>query len=202
MGLDSKGFIMGENVKQVTKISYRNSILNKLKENKIWKNTLKQLSLNTNDIKRTYFYTSKLNLVTIPILKGTVESVLNIYIYEDNFLITKISTIKQESGNSLYKVSTVNNELYYQFELDNNRRIGRWKFDKEIPFNETFQYLSNNRSVPSGRVGDAPCASQPFYECMNCFIVKTCGSDWVCVAACGYFLYQCIAGAAAACIIL
>jgi hypothetical protein len=196
---DSKAFVLGGNTKQVTQISFNNSLLNNLKKSEIWKTTLEQLSLNTNDIKRTYFHTSKLTLITIPIIDNSIESVLNIFINDDNFLITKITTLKQANSNSLYKVTNVKNELYYQFELDTNNRIGKWVFDKEIPFKETFNPSINSKEAP---IGDAPCASQPFNACMNCFIVKVCGNDWVCVAACGLFLPSCIGGAAAACVLL
>jgi hypothetical protein len=162
------------------------------------------------EIKRTYFYnTSKLTLITIPIINGVNENYLNIFITNEYFLITKFSLIKQVNGNILHVITSLEDELYYQFELDTNNRIGKWKIEKAIPFKETLVSLSNNNSKNKIRSLDEnlvefgiPCASKPFNECMNCLIIQTCGSDWVCAVACAVFVASCVGGAAVSCIIL
>ena len=51
-------------------------------------------------------------------------------------------------------------------------------------------------------LSDTPdCTSQTFNNCMNCLIIKTCGSDWMCMVACSIEIYACVAGAAALCIV-
>lgn len=195
--VDPKTFILGGNTKLISKIAFSNSLLDELKKSEVWTTINSQLKLNLNDLKRTYFYSSSISLVTIPIIGGSGEDVLNIFISENKFLITKIAISKQPNGNKLYQIKSAQDELCYQFELDTNDKIGHWNFEKKLPFKETFGKTSN-QDVATFYV-EQPCGSQPFNDCMNCFIVKTCGSDWMCVLACGAFIPSCIAGAAIVC---
>ncbi len=197
--IDSKTFLLGGNTKKVTTIGYGHSLLNKLKSSNEWKNVIDKLELNLNDIKRTYLHSSSISLVSIPILQKNNEGeYFNIYIFGNSFLITKFSQYRNINGNLTLEVKSLDNELYYKFDLNYENKIGNWSFQKEIPFKTVFMNeINSEQNRPA-----APCASMPFNACMNCFVIETCGSDWVCAVACGLFIPSCIGGAAAACVIL
>jgi hypothetical protein len=88
------------------------------------------------------------------------------------------------------------NSLYFKLDLNTEDKIGNWVFKNDIPFNTVFANVpSSNKKMMTA----APCGSQSFMNCMNCNIVQTCFSDWVCGLACGLFTVSCVGGSALMC---
>lgn len=198
---ENKTFFLGGNIKKVSSISYDNPDLNDLKQSGEWNEIVSKCNLDLTDIKKTYLINSSLSLVTIPILEKnkSTRGYFNIYLRNEKYLITKISETANSSGLTTYKIKSPKDTLYYQFDLNNKNQIGNWFFGKNLPLSEVFNgYAMSQQKVDPNK----PCASQPFNDCMNCFIIDVCGSDWMCTVTCGLFIPSCIGGAAAACIIL
>jgi hypothetical protein len=190
-----------ETQKKLLSINYTNSDLKNLKENLEWKEIIKSHTLDFSDIKKTYLHSSQMLLFTIPI-KNLKGEYYNIYSYRNNFIITKVNEIEKANGHITYEIKSSQNELFYKFDLNHEKKIGNWKFAKDIPFKEMFKDTQETQSTPTIEGPKKPCASMPFNACMNCFLIEVCGSDWMCMVACGAFIISCVGGAAAACIIL
>ena len=105
------------------------------------------------------------------------------------------------NGNQKVAVESIEGKSYYQLEINQENKVGNWKFNNPISFKDSKIKIIDNTSTPflaESIVGG--CGSLPFYQCMNCLIIGICGSDWVCTIACGLAIPSCLAGAAAVCI--
>jgi hypothetical protein len=201
--VDSRIVFLGGNTKKLTKIEFNNSSLQSLINSENWKDETENLVLKKSEIRKTYLHSSPIEIISIP-LGGNGIQFLNIYALNNNYLITKFVEIQKSDGIKTYEIRSIKDELYYKFDVNNANQMGNWFFNKEIPFSQVFK--TNTRTITPRHASyqqiDKPCNERPFDACMSCFIAEVCGSDWKCMIACGAFLPSCVAGAAAACILL
>ena len=198
-------FLLGGNTKLITKISYDNSLLKKLMGTKEWEALLNSQKINKEKIIKSYFHNSPIEVISIPIINklnlNNDQDILSIYSYKGEFIFTNMKISKLPNGNQQIAVKSFDNHLYYQLEINEHNKIGNWKLDKSIQFENSvaLNSKSTDNSVIDTQTED--CSKKPFGACMNCLIIGICGSDWVCTVACGIFIYSCVAGAAIVCIL-
>jgi hypothetical protein len=110
-----------------------------------------------------------------------------------------------ENGNQEVTVKSTSGLIYYKVEINKENKLGNWRFKNEIPFKEVFSLNSTivkkANSDDENLGGGGGCETKPYMECMNCLIVKVCGSDFMCILACGALIAQCLAGASLVCVL-
>jgi hypothetical protein len=194
----SAGYLLGSSVKEVSKIEYNNTTFDSLKIRKDWESIVNSNHLDFKNISLTSYFGTKISLLTIPIINPIVNgnfNYINIYVLNNKYVITKFSISNLKNLNRKIVISTMDDKLYYQLEINKDNKIGKWSSPQDIPLTSTFNQTINNTNIHSNSLQ----SNESFYKCMSRLITQVCGSDWVCAAMCGLALPSCIAGAALAC---
>ncbi|WP_452601132.1 hypothetical protein [Pontimicrobium sp. MEBiC06410] len=158
--------------------------------------------LETNEVKKFYFDNSDLLMYSIPIKNS--ENKIIIYRYDDIYQVSKIE-YSARVHNKEFKIKTIDNNLFYSFEADNQNKIGNFTlmnnqqinlFNNDVYSLQT-QKLQQDINDPSTQ--DCCRRKSSWSACMNC-TVSACGSNWVCAVAFGIAPLEVAAGFAASCI--
>lgn len=195
----SSGYLLGNSVNEVSKIFFNNSLFDSLINNEDWKQLVDAYTFDFNNITLTSYFGSKIRVITIPVKNISITSsniYLNIYELNNHFVITKMHVISLQNNNRQILVSTIRDEVYYQFEIDKFDKIGNWDVKIEVPLNKTF-----NGTSKSNISTNAIHTEESFMKCMDRLITQVCGGSWVCAIMCGAALPSCLAGAALACVV-
>jgi hypothetical protein len=169
-----------------------------------------EYNLNFSEVTKTEFYEKDRGLYTIPFATSNAgeQFYLHIMFSKNKYTIAKMR-VTSVGDKTQYEMFAEDGNLMYSMQVNSENRIGKLKIGNSNPSifkkkdNLTSVSLSNfsdDESIDGGG-GSTVCASKPFNECMNCMIIKICGSDWVCILTCGAMPLQCAAGAALACVV-
>lgn len=194
-------------------ISYQNDYLEMLRSYDKWNQYVEKNNfvLDENNVKKTTIVDSKIIMITIPYTSGAERGFLNVYQNNRAFIWTKIIVNQVTNNVQHYNFTNSENELIMQFDLDNKFNLSKFEVssDENVMQKSTgFQLFSaeaNNTSlvVPGGG-GESgeDCFKKgiSYYKCLECIIIKHCGSDLVCTIACTVAPEVCLGVSILACL--
>ncbi len=194
------GYLLGGSTNEVSKISYSNNHFDSLYQNHEWINIIKNENLDLNNITLTSYFGTNIKVASFPVIesvRNTKEIYYNVYISNNKYVITKMRIEILNNHNRKISITSSNDLVYYQLEINTNNRIGNWHVSKDVPLRMTFNNIPINTDPRSNSIK----SNETMYDCMSRCITQVCGSDWVCASMCAVAFPSCVAGAAIACAI-
>ena len=196
----SSGYLLGKSVNEVSKIFFNNTLFDSLINNVSWEIVEKKYVLDFNNISLTSYYGSKIRVITIPVKNTSITPssiYLNIYELDNKFIITKLDINTLSNANLKISVTTINDDLYFEYEMNKFDKIGNWNIQNDLPINNTFYKKFSRNIIKTNSIH----TEESFMKCMDRLITQVCGSSWMCSVMCGAALPSCVGGAALACAI-
>ena len=134
---------------------------------------------------------------------------LIIYVYEGKFLPVIIQSQQMSSGFTNVSIKDLNEEDYFHLDVDKNEKFGKFKIEKDIPWEkitlvskaDSVNYSSKRKIFLVQQPDDRTCMQKntTFKGCMTCAI-NECDADFVCYIGCGVNFVPCMAVFAASCV--
>lgn len=175
----------------------RTEIINSIKEKGIDLSTL-----DNKNVKKFYFNHSEILMYSVAVKNS--ENKIIVYKYDD---IYQVNLAEYSSLSDLkdFKLKSLDNQLVYSVQLNNENKIGNLKIEK----NEKLNNFSNNvyslhmakHQLNSNISAKAKCCRNKasWSACMDC-TAEACGRSWICVAALVIAGPETLAGFAVSCI--
>lgn len=142
--------------------------------------------LNTNEIKKFYLNNSDVLIYSIPFVDSNKKIIA--YRYDELYYFT-LSETNKTKGVTEYKFNTLNNDLFYSIELNDENKLGTINVAKNSTFNLFSDDVNNLFSKKyhtfksNSLKKDAECCRKEsdWDDCLTCTI-NYCGSKWWCAA--------------------
>lgn len=175
----------------------RTQIINTIKQNGINLSTLESKS-----VKKFYFNNSDILMYSVSIKNS--ESKIIVYKYDDIFQVNLAEYCTFDNIRD-FKLRSIDNQLLYSVQLDNENRIGNLIIEKNEKLNkfsnDVYSLRMEKHKMKSGLSANAVCCRREanWQACMNC-TAEACGRSWICVAALVVAGQETLAGIAVSCI--
>lgn len=204
---------LDEKVYRISQLSYNSDELYELRKNEVWNDYLKKnkISLDNELVKKSLIDGTTIILYNIPFQYNDIAGFVNLYFDNHKFVWTKTVINKLQSGMTKYTTTSKSGKLLYELDMNESMQIKEYNFQKNEEITEEFASLKKMKKSSSFSIqtmgsesgGDIDpkfeCYRKGYYDCMQCLIIKKCGSDWVCAVACGAFIEVCLGIAVLAC---
>jgi hypothetical protein len=177
----------------------RETIINTAQEKGVDLNTL-----NVKDVKK--FYLNNTDILMYSISMKESEKEMFVYQYDDLYQISIID-LCQIGNKQQFTLKTLDNQLVYSLQLDNENRMGNFVREQ----NSEMKTFSNdiydlrvekyNLKITTTAVADDDCCRHEsgWSDCVDCS-VEACGKSWACVVSIVASGSAVVAGFAVSCI--
>ncbi|MEE1946388.1 hypothetical protein VRU48_14785 [Pedobacter sp. KR3-3] len=205
-------------------INYQNDYLRTLRSNDKWNKYIEDnhFVIDEKNVKKTNVVDSKIVMITIPYASKMENGFLNVYQNNHVYIWTKVEINQVTNNVKHYNFTNSRNELIMRFDLDNKFNLSKFEvsIDKNVmqkspdfqSFN-TESFKANKTALidpgdgdggggGGGGGGGEDCFKKgiSYYKCLECIIIKHCGSDLVCTIACTIAPEVCLGVAVLACL--
>lgn len=184
--------IFADHITMVERIPFTSSELDSLKANTTWIYLYATSGslLDTGHISRASYDYNQMKVFSIPFDEGSGTEHLIIYSLNNKFLFAKSRLQAVNDTLREFKLLSLGNDIYYQFQINQENKIGNFSIENTIPFADTFSPTQNTVNTAT-----IPCNQQglPFGQCILCAI-NECAQSWICAVVCGVEFQLCIVG--------
>ncbi len=170
--------------------------------NEVIENGIELSTIDNKNVKKFYFNNSDILMYSISVRNS--ENKIIVYKYDDIYQ-TNLAEYSTKSNLKDFKLKSLDKQLFYSVQLDNENRIGNLKIEKNEKLN------SFNNSIYSSHMEkhqikgfsakeDECCRNKSGWgDCMDC-TAEACGQSWICVAALVVAGPEMLAGFAVSCL--
>ena len=191
---ESDPTIFGDHVTKIEKISLKDVYLAQFQRDPQWGKGVGSRLDPSKDILRYSFDYSAIRMVEIPLITNFKEEAVYIYEYKGQYIFTKGKLEFLLNGYRRVCFTDVDGAPYYQFDLNDQDKIGNYVCTRDIPASDYFtQGLEVGRATPT-------CHQKfpsSFIKCFDC-AMSECFNNWLCGLACSLKVHIALGCAAAA----
>jgi hypothetical protein len=199
---------LDQSLKSTTVLSYdefeeskNSNILNDLFRSECWQFTpqeIKSLIRYKDGIILANYYVSPIQTIAFNLKTDIIYRSLVFYYFKGQFIPVIVSS-ETEGQMKHLKISDYNNDLYFDFLVNKNNKMGSFQVYKSLPL---FKQTPLEKLKKRLKSSDETCMDQTnnFGDCMLCAI-EECSHDWICAVTCAIYAPSCMAAFGICCLI-